>query len=766
MSRFNLTALILKPGVRAGIFFLLAFLFFYLQTEQKLYWDIFSTRDLQRALAWTKGQFHWPGPEMTAGGNLPGPFFYFLLIPPLLFPGGAYGNSILWHAVWLALTYTLVFYFVEKISKHKESVFILLILFITSTGYSLFEPFKFGRNAGFAVLFHILALTGLYNYKQTGKNAYLYFVGLITALGVQAHLLVSVHIITAILVFCLKKQKQPKTLLLFLFLSLLPFLIYFLLLDHFKIFSASDIKWQYLDHLKERFLDKTSQRNLKNNFAAYLLSGFFILILMYYRRWKLGGRLASKQMKDLLIVCAAPLFVFFLGSRYFWYLYAVPGVFLMLISKQFDDLVSFRSGKTRATHTTQKSVKYDDSASFSFPIGGKFVCLTVCAAAFCIFSPYKYVTHLKLVFTQDLNYPAIFSLAVLILLLTLGFLNPKKQSPYREYGKTVAIFCILFCLSLIHVTKPAPRRVKKSFSSRGVYSSYQEISPLMERIFLETGLPAKSAMKHLYSTKIFLEISLLAYYSMAMEKIEKIKNPIKPSERPDGYMIIPHIQKFSGYSSKDWSRYLSNSPLLSRFLQKEITEKKILIENSRLYDRYWLISYRTTEESVFPEGFHNTGQHYYWEEPEWLEKCKVTKSFKNKGAFYYCMVLPGYKQKAGVKIALAENAPGFLDMFFYGPLIGLSKDDTNLDGYGLWSNIELKGLCNDRRFRYALPNIGLDYADQKRPQIVAPLKLKVPAADCGLPSSTDILKMEMTFNLLYDEHLFIEHPPKKIQVAW
>ena len=753
------------------MFFLFVFFVFYLQVEQKLYWDIFSARDLQRAMGWMKGQFYWPGPEMTAGNNLPGPLFYFLLMPSLLFPGNAYSNSILWFTGWLALTYTLVFYFVEKTTKHKESIFIFLILFIASMGYSLLEPFKFGLNAGFAVLFHILALMGLYNYKQTHKNSHLYFVGLTVALGVQTHLLVLVHIITAILVFYLQKKRQLRTLLLFLFLSSLPFLIY-ISLDYLQIFSTSDVKWRYLNHLKTAFLDKSGRRNFNTNFTGYLLFGFFILILMYYRRWKGNKRFVSQRMKDLFIVTAAPLFVCFLGNKYFWYLYPVPGIFLLLLSKQFDDLISFGSPFSRKAGGASS-----DNGSHK-----KFIYLIICGAAVCILSPYDYVNQLKLIFIQNQNPPVIFFLAILILLLIISFSSSQTRGtkPYWEYGKIGILFCFLFCLILIH-TKTASRTVEKKFPLTGVHPTYQEMYPLMKRIFLETALPAKSAMKHLYSTKIHFSISLLAYYSMTMEKITKhadrklsdsfrwpYSGDLKRTsenhtpESPHGYMIIPHIKKFSDYSLKDWNQYLANGPLLSRFLRREITEKKILIKNSRLFGGYWLISYYTTEESYFPEGFHNTGQHYYWEEPEWLKKCKATKSFRNKEGFYYCMVLPGYKQRGGLKITFPKNATrhGFLNLFFYGPLIGLSKASTNSDGYALWSNIQLKVQCNSGMFHYTLPNIGLNYTDRQRLQIITPLKLRIPVSKTNF-SCKKITKMELTFHLM-----FMYEDLKKIKVIW
>ena len=131
------------------------------------------------------------------------------------------------------------------------------------------------------------------------------------------------------------------------------------------------------------------------------------------------------------------------------------------------------------------------------------------------------------------------------------------------------------------------------------------------------------------------------------------------------------------------------------------------------------------------------------------------------------MVLPGYKQRGGLKIRLSgqdSSHPPSLNLFFYGPLIGLSKDDASLDGYALWSNIQIKGRCDETTFRHTLPDIGLNYADQQRPHLVAPLKLRIPAGKEF--SCKKITEVEITFDHLYDEDLWIEHPPKKIKITW
>ena len=184
----------------------LSFFIFYFGTKHSIYWDIYTLRDLHRAVDWLKGQVYWPGPEMSAGNNLPGPFFYFLLFPPLLFGDDIYSQSLLWRTVWLSLTYATAFYFVSKITKHRESLPVFLILFVAVTGPALLAPFAFAWNPVFAILFHILALISLYYWRETHKNLYLYLTGLIIALGTQVHFFVATHILTVLLFYCFEKN--------------------------------------------------------------------------------------------------------------------------------------------------------------------------------------------------------------------------------------------------------------------------------------------------------------------------------------------------------------------------------------------------------------------------------------------------------------------------------------------------------------------------------------------------------------------------------
>ena len=256
-------------------------------------------------------------------------------------------------------------------------------------------------------------------------------------------------------------------------------------------------------------------------------------------------------------------------------------------------------------------------------------------------------------------------------------------------------------------------------------------------------------------------------------------------------MIIQHLKQFTDYSKKDWERHLSQSDLFSDFLRQEIAEKKILIQSAKLYDSYWLISYKTTKESAFVEGFSNIGQPYYWEEPEWLQNCFSTQQFKNESGLYYCMVLPGHLQRAGVHIKFSDDIQTNvtplshlnLNISFFGPLIGIRSGSTNLDGSSVWSDIQIHLSCGKKDFKYNVPRVGHYWKKIKKiPSLqgqgfTAPLRFRIPVrgytksldqfsassvSDC---KEQDIKEIELTFTHLH-EKLYTSQPPEKIKVVW
>ena len=222
--------------------------------------------------------------------------------------------------------------------------------------------------------------------------------------------------------------------------------------------------------------------------------------------------------------------------------------------------------------------------------------------------------------------------------------------------------------------------------------------------------------------------------------------------KAQGYFIIQHLQKFIGWKKEDWRNYLSLSSLLSQILRQEIKEGRTVIQEPKLYDSFWLIPYNTTEASLFPEAFHNVGQPYYWEEPEWLKKCNKTQSFKSeKEELFYCKVLPGHLQKAGLNINFSENfhkESSSLNIQFFGPLLGTIVPNFNIDGSSLWSDIQIHLDCNKNSSYWTLPDIGYHkfdirlYPEKQAKILLAPLKLRIPLKGC---KKDDIKRINLTW---------------------
>ena len=336
-----------KSGLITLCVFAIGFFFFYVHSLYYTSWDIWTARDISRALGWLKGDFHWPGPELSGGNNLPGPFFYFLLLPPLLFGSHIYSQSLLWHIIWLSLTYAVAFCFLTKIVRYKESLLTFLFVFIAAMGTAFWQPLHYAWNPSFSIMFHILSIMCFYFWKETNRNSYLYLAGLVIALGVQVHLLVLVHTITVLFyLFKNRKLKNLKPIFLFGLIVSLPFIAYSIM-SYFHIFEHTTfVPEVHLRVLIDRIFSekwiKNASRVLHFSYTAPLIICFGVCL------WnKLIGKrkLISESTGNLIVITAIPIAVIFLFSYMHWYLYWIPVFLMLLLSKICDDLMPHNSEK-------------------------------------------------------------------------------------------------------------------------------------------------------------------------------------------------------------------------------------------------------------------------------------------------------------------------------------------------------------------------------------------------------------------------------------
>ena len=700
-------------------FFFLVFSLFYIATYtyENLYIDVFSERDIQRALGWLNGNFYLPGPEMYPKGSLPGPLLYFLLFPPLFFGGNIYSKFLIWRMVWLALSYTTAFYFIKKICKHKESLFVFLMFLAACIGPSLFTPIFFASNPSFAIIFHILAIMALYTWKENGKNKYLYFLGLIIGLGIQIHALVSIHTLTAFILFLIQKKKSRKSFLWFITLIILPCLPYLGFYNLYVLETlTSAIKqlstFKYVLFPSESWF---SSFHAMTSFKLYLAGPALLCLLLFLRKIRMEKTLPfSSSSINLLIIVTPPVFILCLIGGHWWYLFSIPLILMMLFTKLCDDLMPDNPDKK-----INYLVLY--GALFILPLAGNIRNI------------------------QAIKISPEYLVAVGLFLVLIYLIISVKTITRQRLGK----ISILLIVSLLHFSsKDYTKTLSHYFSSSQTFpndtfedhwmnyyinSKYHFVKSFLQQIALDTNWQAATTVKRMYIIgATHRQISIHAHYSLIKEQLRSIKVPSNKSQI-QGYFVVGHLKQFTSHTQKDWKEYLSHSPYVSSFVQEEIKAGKLLLQPSKLYNRYWLIPYKLTKTSAFPEGFYNIGQPYYWEEPYWLKNCSSTGSFiSNDNDFFYCMILPGHLQRAGVHITFSEESNTlFIKAAFFGPMLGLKVESTLPDGYAYWSDIQISLFCNKQKFTYPMPNTGYNpksWTDSigLSKSLNSPLKLKIP----------------------------------------
>mgnify|MGYP001602885281 FL=1 len=136
-----------------------AFLFFYGLVASDVSPDIYQARDLDRAAGLLNGHFIWYGPELSGGGHLPGPFYYWLLAIPLAL-GRSWASALTFNCMLSAAAATALFdVFERRVSSFAGLLAYVLFLnsiVIVATAHAFWNP-------SFLFLFQVLIVAALWS---------------------------------------------------------------------------------------------------------------------------------------------------------------------------------------------------------------------------------------------------------------------------------------------------------------------------------------------------------------------------------------------------------------------------------------------------------------------------------------------------------------------------------------------------------------------------------------------------------------------------
>lgn len=148
----------------------------------------FQSRDIGRALNILSGMPIFFGPEMTGGGNLPGPFYYLLLIPGLLTTGD-------WRGAWYlmvglaALAGALGWFFLRSRKMPVAALLFLTLLPLSVVTQHYMTLFINPSYLFIAVVLALIFICDAFSGNKPGERRDRSFVwaGLTVGLGIQIH---------------------------------------------------------------------------------------------------------------------------------------------------------------------------------------------------------------------------------------------------------------------------------------------------------------------------------------------------------------------------------------------------------------------------------------------------------------------------------------------------------------------------------------------------------------------------------------------------
>lgn len=168
-----------------------------IQLKELLLFFIFQDRDMTRAADLLRGQWIFFGPEMTGGGNLPGPFYYYLLALPIALGLGWQGAFHLMVAVTALAAGLGALWIGRRANLATAWVWLILIL----TGIPSGRVLAMFMNVSFAIPFMMVASVLFwmaFNEDEKRRGSAFVLLGAVTGLAMQLHLSAIVFPLAAI----------------------------------------------------------------------------------------------------------------------------------------------------------------------------------------------------------------------------------------------------------------------------------------------------------------------------------------------------------------------------------------------------------------------------------------------------------------------------------------------------------------------------------------------------------------------------------------
>lgn len=279
MKTFTKRPPLLRDSFIATLLFAAALIYcalIWMTKENLLLPNIFQSRDIRRALdLYQNRHWIWFGPELTGGGQLPGPFYYYLIGLPMILTNSVFSIYLLEYVLF-SLTAALVWYFLKR-KFSIASAFIFYFMFLTSP-FIQFNLTSF-MNPSFQFIFLSIAICSLYFHKN---NKALILGGLALGLTLQIHFAASL-VLLGFLVFLLNQSDLPLSgrlkkvgvILASVLIPLLPYVLFRLTSDSDSYYDITSSYLRIIYYLKNIY--KYLNLQTSTSFAIVFLKEFYVI---------------------------------------------------------------------------------------------------------------------------------------------------------------------------------------------------------------------------------------------------------------------------------------------------------------------------------------------------------------------------------------------------------------------------------------------------------------------------------------------------------
>jgi hypothetical protein len=685
---------------------------------------VFQTRDLSRAREILQGKNYFFGPEMTGGGNLPGPLYYYLLSFALLFK-----NTWL-SAWWLQLTLSLVaggvgFTYFRK----TKNEYIALAWFVLFTSAPLtFRFLQVFLNVSSLIPFVVLALV-LINISFTSlseKTRHLSYLlaSFVIGLGLQLHYSIVILFIAMNFCFLFSKklglQKIQKKIYLLSFVAyFLPSIPYYLWLltntSSNTIMGVSTHSGEGTNAIQSliyllRFAFYTETDEFLIESLRKILSSIPAFFIIYFITYLIGKFLNTRSKDQTytlkinyydfkpLIICM----IFSVIPYIDWYLssQAVRYTMPFYLSLIFMAIFYFD-----AIRRNDKFLKIFNYVQIIFLI------------MFSIFIIYFYT---KEIYLRFFYYTALIIFSFLIL------------NYFKKLGKAIVLSYVLLCLTSLSqfITKDYTD-LKKYHWALFMPQTY-EWEHIWTTIHKVTGWDYETARKRIYYVGHHLEQDpglFLEEFDLNIVKVNQERR------NPDGFFVSNRIRLDTNKNLILYDlEYLKILPKL--WLRKQNTTQEIfdalddrdIILGKNISDTIFIVPYWVVDTSKVPKHFHNSGLGYNTSSSQQI----FNKIQSNKGVLridestilFKLNECPDHKNYCSngalVSINQIENAKTNINLNIFGNTLSQTSPWINPNWTQAWVNPQISITCGKKEFNFLISR-SIGFTRNGSHQVTSPL---------------------------------------------